>query len=83
MSCPALDDMRDDLSAFPKRKLGFILYRCTYSHDEKWSRFMSYHNTHTRARLEEAGVGEFFEKLDWNVQERPELGGASDSAVRK
>jgi hypothetical protein len=75
--------MRDDLFAFLKRKFGFILDRCTYNGDDKWSRFMSYLNIHTRACLEQASVGELFEKLDWSVQESPELDGASDAAVRK
>ena len=83
MNFPALEDMLDDLLAFPERKFRFILYRCAYNDDEKWSRFMLHLNIHTRTRLKEAGVGELFEKLDWNIQESLELDGANDAAVRK
>jgi hypothetical protein len=85
MSSPALAKLRDRTLA-STTKFGFIVYRCTYGDDEKWARFMTYLTKSTQMRLEEEGLGDVFEHLDWNVQEDPswaKFGSSDVKTIRK
>lgn len=56
----------------PTAKWGFIVYRCTYENDDAWARFMQYLNTHVKTVLEEAGDGDLFGRIEWQVQDDQE-----------
>lgn len=70
---PDIDCIREQLSVYPGGKLGFVIYRLTYSDDAQWARFMSHLNTRIRLVLEEEGNGDIFAHIDWAVQEDTEL----------
>jgi hypothetical protein len=80
---PDIDCIREQLSMYPGSKLGFVIYRLTYSDDAQWARFMSHLNTRIRLDLEEEGNGDLFSHIDWDVQEDSELDGAFDETVRE
>jgi hypothetical protein len=60
---------RELLEEDPAAKWGFVIYRCTYTDDEEWARFMDYLNTRTRLNLESEGDQDLFERIDWQVQD--------------
>lgn len=66
---PDIDCIRDQLSLYPGSKLGFVIYRLTYSDDEQWGRFMDHLNTRVKTDLENDGDGDLFQSIDWAVQE--------------
>ena len=68
---PDIDCIRDQLSLYPGSKLGFVIYRLTYSDDEQWDQFMVHLNTRIRTNLESDGDGDLFQSIDWAVQEDP------------
>lgn len=74
---PDIDCIREQLSLYPGSKLGFVIYRLTYSDDTQWACFMSHLNTRVRLGLEEDGNGDVFPHIDWAVQEDPGLDEAS------
>jgi hypothetical protein len=80
---PDIDCIREQLSLYPGSKLGFVIYRLTYSDDAQWARFMSHLNTRIRLELEEDGNGDLFSHIDWDVQEDPELDDALYETVRE
>jgi hypothetical protein len=70
---PDMDCIREQLAMYPGSKLGFVIYRLTYSDDVQWARFMSHLNTRVQLGLEVDGDGDVFAHVDWTVQEDPEL----------
>ena len=84
MFLSAYESLRDRLAYYPDSKWGFVIYRCTYSSDEEWEKYMSILNTHVRARLasNEEELGDIFDRIDWNVQEDPRYEGMSDDEIR-
>jgi hypothetical protein len=82
MPDPDCTNIRRQLQLYPGSKLGFVLYRLTYTDDAQWEKFMYYLNTRIRLGLEEDGEGDLFQHVDWNVQEDPELQDADDDEVR-
>lgn len=77
------DRIRTFLEQNPDAKLGFVVYRCTYSSDADWARFMSYLNAQTRSNLENSEMGDLVSRVDWNVQQDASLDGASFEDVRE
>lgn len=75
--------LREKIMRYPDAKFGFVVYRCTYKDEESWKKFMEYLDAHTRWQLEEAGIGDLYLRLDWNVQEDPQLEDASEIEVRR
>jgi hypothetical protein len=67
----------------PGLKFGFVICRCTYSKQADWDRFMKRPNERTRLNLRDEGVEHLFDRIDWCVQEDPELSHASAANVRK
>ena len=65
---PDIDCIRDQLSLYPGSKLGFVIYRLTYSDDEQWEVHL---NTRIRTNLGGDGDGDLFQFIDWAVQEDP------------
>lgn len=65
-------------------KWGFIIYRCTYSDDEAWLRYVQYIKDKTISSLDLMGQQFLLEKyLDFPViEDRYQLEGASKSVVR-
>lgn len=62
---------------------GFVIYRCcAYNDNEKWARFVESSNTRVRLNLQDEGGEDLFGRIDWAVQEDPELDGAGPAAVR-
>jgi hypothetical protein len=80
---PDIDCIREQLSLYPGSKLGFVIYRLTYSDDAQWARFMSHLNTRIRLELEEDGNGDLFSHIDWDIQEDSELDGHFYETVRE
>jgi hypothetical protein len=70
---PDIDCIREQLSLYPGSKLGFVIYRLTYSNDEQWNLFMTHFNIRVRTDLESDGDGDLFQFIDWAVQEDPAL----------
>ena len=68
---PDIDCIRDQLSLYPGSKLGFVIYRLTYSDDEQWDQFMVHLNIRIRTNLEGGGDGDLFQFIDWAAQEDP------------
>lgn len=66
------------------QKWGFLVYRCTYSDDEAWLRYVQYIRDKTIANLDHLGQRFLLEKyLDIQVvEDRNQLDGASKSQVR-
>lgn len=75
--------LREKIMRYPDAKFGFVVYRCTYKDSESWDKFMKYLDAHTRWQLDEAGIGDLYSRLDWNVQQDPRLEDASEREVRK
>lgn len=72
------------LEGDPAAKWGFIVYRCTYESDDEWARFMQYLNTRVRTGLEEAGDGDLFDRIDWQVQDdREQFDRAGSGKLRR
>lgn len=64
-------------------KWGFAVYRCTYSDDNAWLRYVQYIKDQTVARLDYHGQQFLLEKyLDIQVIEDPQLDGASKPHIR-
>ncbi|KAB5514887.1 hypothetical protein GE09DRAFT_1161438, partial [Coniochaeta sp. 2T2.1] len=59
---------------------GFVIYRCTYSSQEKWDKFLALAKQEAYDCLEQEGTGvlSLYDKMDWTVIEDAEtLDGAS------
>ncbi|KAG9203565.1 hypothetical protein G6514_002583 [Epicoccum nigrum] len=78
---PDIDSIRRQLRNHPGIKLGFVVYRLTYSDDSRWTRFMDRVNTRVRIDLENDGDGDVFEYVDWDVQEDHVLQDADEEMV--
>lgn len=75
--------LRDKLLRYPDAKFGFIVYRCTYDNEPDWAKFMKFLDAHVQWKLEKYGIGDLYSRLDWTVQEDPELEGASEEEIRR
>ena len=82
MPDPDCTNIRRQLQLYPGSKLGFVLYRLTYTDDAQWEKFMHYLNTRIRLGFEEDGEGDLFQHVNWSLQEDPELQDADDDVVR-
>ena len=80
---PDIDSIRRQLKNHPGMKLGFVVYRLTYSDDSRWARFMDHLNTRVRIDLENDGDGDVFKHVDWDVQEDLALQDADEEVVRR
>ncbi|KAF2265584.1 hypothetical protein CC78DRAFT_532260 [Lojkania enalia] len=80
---PPILNIRRILQRNPNKKLGFVVYRCTYADDAQWAQFMGYLNSQTQRNLKKAGLGDFSLRLDWNVQQDPSLDGADFEEARE
>ncbi|KAL3418775.1 hypothetical protein PVAG01_08997 [Phlyctema vagabunda] len=64
-------------------KWGFRIYRCDYTSQETWDKFLSLIKEDAREVLEEYGTAECFNTLGWNVIENKEaLNGKSWKEVK-
>ncbi|KAJ4983403.1 hypothetical protein SVAN01_11095 [Stagonosporopsis vannaccii] len=75
---PDIECIREAITAYPGVKVGFTIYRLTYSDDASWARYMEYLNTRVRLNLEEQGDGDVFSHIDCDVQKDPELQDADE-----
>ena len=72
------------LSHIGHKYWGFTIYRCTYSDDDAWTRFMATLDSSVRESLAYYGTGELAESLDCSVhQDASVLNGAGKEAVRQ
>jgi len=78
-----IERIQQNLQQNPDAKFGFVIYRCTYSDDEKWNRFMEYLNARAKSSIQSWEAPILFQRLDWNIQEDPSLDGADMVEVRK
>ncbi|OSS52587.1 hypothetical protein B5807_02545 [Epicoccum nigrum] len=83
MSCLAYERIRVRLAWNPDSKLGFIVYRCTYTSDDDWRRFMEFLDKTVHQSLVDAELGDVLDRLEWNVQEDVSLEEASFDTVRR
>lgn len=75
--------INDMLNYYGLQKWGFVIYRCTYSDDSAWERFMHHLNARKDAMLKDTYDDAWLaEHLDWNVQQDPSLDRASKTEVR-
>ena len=81
---PDLDcvSLREDIQQNPDIRLGFVVYRLTYTDDAQWERFMDHLNTHIRLNLEEDREGDLLHFIGWNVQKDPALQDVGDDDIR-
>jgi len=84
INMPDLDcvSLREEIQQNPDIRLGFVVYRLTYTDDAQWERFVDQINSHIRLNLEEDGEGDLFQFIDWDVQEDPALQDAGDDDIR-
>ena len=84
INMPDLDcvSLREEIQQNPDIRLGFVVYRLTYTDDAQWERFVDQINTHIRLNLEEDGEGDLFQLIDWDVQEDPALQDAGADDIR-
>lgn len=85
MNLDPIDQIKMYLRRDRHRIWGFVVYRCTYSSDEDWVRFMDILRQENRKALsyEEGGL-EMWESLDMTVfEDRSTLDGASKGFVRE
>lgn len=54
-----------------KKPYGFIIYRGDYRDDAQWDRFMAYLKHQTRQGLEDDGIPELYDRMDWKVIVKP------------
>lgn len=73
----------DKITSFPDAKLGFVVYRCTYSSNADWEQFMAYLDARMLYKLERGGIADLAHRLDWCVQQDPRLEDASEEEVRR
>lgn len=78
----ANESIRGRLEDIPNSSWGFVVYRCTYSSDEEWEKYMAVLNAHVRAQLELEELSDCFDRINWNVQEDPRYDGMNDHEVR-
>lgn len=64
MSCPANQALRWKFSQDPDRKLGFSVFRCTYSSDPERTHFMAYLDTTVRAAPAREDLDDPCDRLD-------------------
>ncbi|KAF2997980.1 hypothetical protein E8E13_006661 [Curvularia kusanoi] len=74
--------IRGRLETYPDSSWGFVIYRCTYSCDSEWDKYMAVLNAHVRAQLEPEELSDCFDRINWNVQEGPKYDGMDDHEVR-
>ena len=75
--------IRDSLTHSSDLKLGFVVYRCTYDSQDECNFFMKYLDSTIHVTLREADLGDMVDRLDWNVQEDPDLDDATFDTVRR
>ena len=80
---PNIDRIRHYLTTHHGSRVGFTIYRLTYSDEDSWARYMHHLNERERLNLGEEGDGDVFAYVDWDVQEDPSLQDAADSTVRE
>ncbi|KAF2224010.1 hypothetical protein BDZ85DRAFT_280629 [Elsinoe ampelina] len=61
---------------------GFVIYRCTYSSDEKWAHFMELLYVHSKEWLEGEDLGQIVDSLEWTVRENRMFESASKHELR-
>ena len=85
MDINAAENVKNFLRWDGHRTWGFVIYRCTYSNDEDWTRFMEKLREENREALSyfEGGL-EVWESLDLTVfEDQSKLDGASKNFVRE
>jgi hypothetical protein len=79
-----VERINEVLQANLKLKFGFVIYRCcAYDDQEKWDRFMKKLRRRTRLNLREENAEHLYDRIDWCVQEDPELAKCSEAKVRR
>lgn len=68
----------------PNLKFGFVVYRCcAYNDQEKWDRFFKKLRRRTRLNLQDENAEYLYNRIDWCVQEDPELAKCTEAEVRR
>lgn len=93
LEVPVLERVHRLLTTHRLEKWGFVIYRCTYTDDHAWARFMEVLDQEREALRtyqwtvedpDDPIPGELIRTLDWSVQEDPVgLEGASKDEVRR
>jgi len=83
MQNPDCASIRRQVERYPGCKIGFAVYRLSYTDDVQWAKFMQHLNIRTRLDLDGEGDGDLFAHIDWDVQEDPSLEDADKAEVRR
>jgi len=65
------------------KKWGFVIYRCTYSSQNKWDKFLSLIKEDAREYLENEKNQDLWESMEWSVVEDRELDGVDYKEARR
>lgn len=61
--------LQASLEQYDIRRWGFVIYRCTYSSQEKWDKFMGLVKKHARDYFEEWRMDHVYDSLSWTIIE--------------
>src|SRR5437868_5952787 len=59
-------------------KWGFVIYRCTYTSQEKWDKFMALIKEDAKEYLQDENDQDLWQSIDWRVVENEEALGGND-----
>ncbi|KAG7284553.1 hypothetical protein NEMBOFW57_010931 [Staphylotrichum longicolle] len=65
----AVIKLQASLEQYDIRRWGFVIYRCTYSSQEKWDKFMGLVKKHARDYFEEWRMDHVYDSLSWTIIE--------------
>lgn len=75
--------IRDNLPRHHNGRFGFNIYRVSSGEDDEFARFIQKLTAHAHAELDRDDTGDQIrDMLDWNVQDEPDLRGATIGEVR-
>jgi hypothetical protein len=79
-----LAPIEDHLRKWNLTNWGFVIYRCTYSNDRDWKRFMDIFKRRSESVIVNSlGAPALHERLSWTVVEDASLEGATTAQVRE
>lgn len=78
LSTEAASAIRSSLEKYKLKQWGFVIFRCTYSSQEKWDKFVTLIKEHAYDYFEWRGMEDLYDSMAWTIIEDPEtLDGAS------
>lgn len=83
--CSEAASIRENFHFYHDGKCGYVVYRCVYGDDQKWSEFLARLTAYVQAALRVEEDGHLIkDDFAWDVRDNEqELNGASKAKVRK